>query len=147
MLRLWVIDHPSSVESISTPPIRGSRIVRPETNRPATNFPGISVDPNQFDCLDEKSGLRCLASTITKAYEIRPILISRCSAGVARVVRGDEAGGSNTLTPTINLLNSYNRWPYMPILWLNLTASLLISRSQQKAPSKLDGTFCCLISR
>ena len=66
------------------------------------------MDPNQFDCLDEKSGLRCLASTITKAYEIRRILISRGSAGVARVVRNDEAGGSNPLTPTNYLLNSSN---------------------------------------
>ena len=28
-----------------------------ESNRPATNFPGISVDTNRFDCLVEKSGL------------------------------------------------------------------------------------------
>jgi hypothetical protein len=28
-----------------------------ESSRPATNFPGISVDPNGVDCLDEKSGL------------------------------------------------------------------------------------------
>jgi len=28
-----------------------------ESNRPATNFPGISVDTNRFDCLAEKSGL------------------------------------------------------------------------------------------
>ena len=28
-----------------------------ESNRPATNFPGISVDSNQFDCLVETSGL------------------------------------------------------------------------------------------
>jgi hypothetical protein len=26
-------------------------------NRPATNFPGISVDSNPFNCLVEKSGL------------------------------------------------------------------------------------------
>ena len=26
-------------------------------NRPATNFPGISLDSNRFDCLVEKSGL------------------------------------------------------------------------------------------
>ena len=52
------------------------------------------MDPNQFDCLDEKSGLRCLASTITKAYEIRRILISRCSAGVARVVRVTECNST-----------------------------------------------------
>jgi hypothetical protein len=29
-----------------------------ESNRPATNFPGISVDSNRFNCLVEKSGLR-----------------------------------------------------------------------------------------
>ena len=79
-------------------------IYKTESNRPATNFPGISVDPNQFDCLDEKSGLRCLASTITKAYGIRLIPISRCSAGVAhcvwntecnpRVLNYDSCGGS-----------------------------------------------------
>ena len=28
-----------------------------ESNRPATNFPRISVDSNRFDCLVEKSGL------------------------------------------------------------------------------------------
>jgi hypothetical protein len=28
-----------------------------ESNRPATNFPGISVDSNRFDCLVEKVGL------------------------------------------------------------------------------------------
>ena len=28
-----------------------------ESNRPATNFPGISVDSNRFDRLIEKSGL------------------------------------------------------------------------------------------
>ena len=28
-----------------------------ESNRPATNFPGISVDSNRFDCLVEKNGL------------------------------------------------------------------------------------------
>jgi hypothetical protein len=28
-----------------------------ESNRPATNFPGISVDSNRFDCLADKSGL------------------------------------------------------------------------------------------
>ena len=28
-----------------------------ESIRPATNFPVMSVDPNQFDCLDKKSGL------------------------------------------------------------------------------------------
>jgi len=28
-----------------------------ESNRPATNFPGISVDSKWFDCLVEKSGL------------------------------------------------------------------------------------------
>jgi len=28
-----------------------------ESNRPATNFPGISVDSNRFNCLVEKSGL------------------------------------------------------------------------------------------
>ena len=27
------------------------------SNRPATNFPGISLDSNRFDCLVEKSGL------------------------------------------------------------------------------------------
>ena len=80
------------------------------------------MDPNQFDCLDEKSGLRCLASTITKAYEIRRILISRdsarrsghrmqpygikirflsgCSAVVAGVIRDDEVEGSNPFTLT-----------------------------------------------
>jgi len=30
---------------------------RVESNRPATNFPGISVDSKWFDCLVEKSGL------------------------------------------------------------------------------------------
>jgi len=28
-----------------------------ESNRPTTNFPGISVDTNRFDCVVEKSGL------------------------------------------------------------------------------------------
>ena len=28
-----------------------------ESNRPATNFPGISVDSNRFGCLVEKVGL------------------------------------------------------------------------------------------
>ena len=28
-----------------------------ESNRPATNFPGISVDTNRFNCLVEKSDL------------------------------------------------------------------------------------------
>jgi len=28
-----------------------------ESNRPATNFPGISVDSNRFDCLVETSDL------------------------------------------------------------------------------------------
>jgi len=28
-----------------------------ESNRPATNFPRISVDTNRVDCLVEKSGL------------------------------------------------------------------------------------------
>ena len=28
-----------------------------DSNRPATNFPGISVDSNRFNCLVEKSGL------------------------------------------------------------------------------------------
>ena len=28
-----------------------------EFNRPATNFPGITVDSNRFNCLVEKSGL------------------------------------------------------------------------------------------
>ena len=28
-----------------------------ESNRPTTNFPGISVDTNRFDCLVEKNGL------------------------------------------------------------------------------------------
>ena len=28
-----------------------------ESKRPATNFPGIPVDSDRFDCLDEKGGL------------------------------------------------------------------------------------------
>ena len=28
-----------------------------ESNRPATNFPEVSVDSNRFNCLVEKSGL------------------------------------------------------------------------------------------
>ena len=28
-----------------------------ESNRPATNFPGISLDSYRFDCLVKKSGL------------------------------------------------------------------------------------------
>ena len=33
------------------------RMDRVESNRPATNFPGISVDSNRFNGLVEKSGL------------------------------------------------------------------------------------------
>jgi len=32
------------------------------------------------------------------------------------------------------------------MLWLKHSASLPISRSQQKPPSSLEGGFCCLIS-
>ena len=32
-------------------------LVQVESIRPATNFPGISVDTNRFNCLVEKSGL------------------------------------------------------------------------------------------
>ena len=34
--------------------VSGDRV---ESNRPATNFAGISVDSKWFDCLVEKSGL------------------------------------------------------------------------------------------
>ena len=64
------------------------------------------------------------------------------SAGVARVVRDDEAGGSNPLTLTNYLLNSSNIWLYLLMLWLKRSASVPISRSQQKPPSNLGGGFC-----
>jgi len=32
------------------------------------------------------------------------------------------------------------------MLWLKRSASVPISRSQQKTPSSLEGVFCCLIS-
>ena len=35
----------------------GGRGDEGESNRPATNFPGISVDTNRFNCLVEKSDL------------------------------------------------------------------------------------------
>ena len=34
-----------------------SRVSGVESNRPTTNFPGISVDSNRFYCLVEKSGV------------------------------------------------------------------------------------------
>jgi len=34
--------------------VSGDRV---ESNRQATNSPGIQVDSNRFDCLDEKVGL------------------------------------------------------------------------------------------
>ena len=50
--------HDSSPETL-TPEGNKSRLsgVGVESNRPATNFPGISVDSNRFDRLVEKSGL------------------------------------------------------------------------------------------
>ena len=50
--------HDSTPETL-TPEGNKSRVsgVGVESNRPATNFPGISVDTNQFDCLVETSGL------------------------------------------------------------------------------------------
>ena len=73
-----------------------------ESNRPATNFPGISVDSNQFDCLDEKSGLRCLASTTPKALSGKAgPLCQGVARWRARFVQYEEAGGSSPLTPTI----------------------------------------------
>ena len=64
------------------------------------------------------------------------------NAGVARVVRHDEAGGSHTLTPTNYLLNSSNIWLYLLMLWLKRSASVPTSISQQKTPSRLEGVFC-----
>ena len=42
-----------------TPEGNKSRVsgVGVESNRPATNFPGISVDSNRFNCLVEEVGL------------------------------------------------------------------------------------------
>ena len=42
-----------------TPEGNKSRVsgVGVESNRPATNFPGISLDSYRFDCLVKKSGL------------------------------------------------------------------------------------------
>ena len=49
--------HDSSPETL-TPEGNKSRVsgVGVESIRPATNFPGISVDSNRFDCLVEKVG-------------------------------------------------------------------------------------------
>jgi len=38
-----------------------------ESNRPATNFPGFSLDTNRVNCLVEKSGL---AATIRKPIKM-----------------------------------------------------------------------------
>ena len=40
-----------------------------ESNRPETNFPGISVDSNRFNCLVEKNGylLPCVAGYAGKS--------------------------------------------------------------------------------
>ena len=43
-----------------------------ESNRPATNFPGIPVDSDWFDCLVEKSSLaRRLESSMDKTVDKR----------------------------------------------------------------------------
>ena len=50
--------HDSTPETL-TPEGNKSRVsgVGVESNRPATNFPEVSVDSNRFNCLVEKSGL------------------------------------------------------------------------------------------
>ena len=50
--------HDSTPETL-TPEGNKSRVsaVGVELNRPATNFPEVSVDSNRFNCLVEKSGL------------------------------------------------------------------------------------------
>ena len=76
-----------------------------------------------------------------QSYGIKIRFLSGCSAGVARVVRYAEAGGSNPLTPTNYLLNSSNIWLYLLMLWLKRSASVPISRSQQKTPISKTGAF------
>ena len=59
------------------------------------------MDSNRFDCLDEKIGLRCLASTIPKALAGKAgPLCQGVARWLARFVRDEEAGGSSPLTPT-----------------------------------------------
>ena len=50
--------HDSTPETLM-PEGNKSRVsgVGVESNRPATNFPGISLDSYRFDCLVKKSGL------------------------------------------------------------------------------------------
>ena len=51
-----------------------------ESNRPATNFPGVSVDSHRFNCLVEKSSL---------GVESRPLQspIKQGESGISRVSR------------------------------------------------------------
>ena len=75
-----------------------------ESNRPATNFPGISVDSNRFNRLVEKSGFRCRDSAIIKPHQTRRIPVCEGVAQwLGRFVRDEEACGSSSLTPTIVL--------------------------------------------
>ena len=58
-----------------------------ESNRPATNFPGISVDSNRVDCLDEMSlgGYKALTSKLDP-------LCQRVAQWQARFVQDPEVG-------------------------------------------------------
>ena len=63
------------------------------SNRPATNFPGISVDSNRFNCLDEKSGLGVeprLSESPIKQGCFQNISVAQW---LSRLVRDEEAGG------------------------------------------------------
>jgi len=48
-----------------------------ESNRPATNSPGIEVDSNRFDCLVEKSGLDVDPRSLIEQGESRHVGVER----------------------------------------------------------------------
>ena len=64
-----------------------------ESNRPATNFPGVSVDSNRFDCLDETSGLGVAPRQSESPIKQGCFQNISVAQWLSRLVRNEEAGG------------------------------------------------------
>ena len=64
-----------------------------ESNRPATNFPGISVDSNRFDRLVDKSGLGVAPRRSESPIKQGCFQNIRVAQSLSRLVRDEEAGG------------------------------------------------------
>ena len=64
-----------------------------ESNRPATNFPGVSVDSNRFDRLVEKRGLGVAPRRSESPIKQGCFQNIRVAQWLSRLVRDEEAGG------------------------------------------------------